>query len=57
MIFTLLILFADTGIARANAEDALARTQFEVGGGKAFIIAAPPPAAGKPSVSYAPTVG
>lgn len=53
----LLILLAALGIFSAKAEDALAKAPFDVGGNKAFVIAAPTPAAGKPWVWYAPTLG
>jgi hypothetical protein len=57
VICTLLILLAATGIARANAEDALAEMRFEVGGNQALIIATSAPTAGKPWGSHAPTGG
>lgn len=54
---TILIFIAALAVIRADAEDALAKAPFEIGGHKAFIIAAPTPAAGKPWVWYAPTLG
>ncbi|MEQ1850826.1 MAG: alpha/beta fold hydrolase [Chthoniobacteraceae bacterium] len=57
MTRTLLVLLAALGILRAEADVALAKAPFEVGGHKAFIIAAPAPAAGKPWVWSAPTLG
>ncbi len=53
-ITTLVLLLL---VTLAHADSPFARASFETGGHKAFIIAAPNPAPGKPWVWYAPTLG